>query len=83
MILLQYLLLHSDGCSTSTLSESTSEVLGDCPRERVVSRSSVIGDPIGYDCQGNSVPEEFCGPGTEWNEEEYLYCYYPYIKLLP
>ena len=30
---------------------------------------SCIDDPIGYDCQGNSVPEEFCGPGTVWNEE--------------
>jgi len=29
---------------------------------------SCIDDPIGYDCQGNSVPEEFCGPGTEWDE---------------
>ena len=39
--------LHSDGCSTSTLSESTSEVLGDCPGERVVTRSFVITDPCG------------------------------------
>ena len=30
---------------------------------------SCIEDPIGYDCDGNLVPNEFCGFGTVWNSE--------------
>ena len=28
---------------------------------------SCIADPIGYDCEGNLAPNEFCGVGTIWN----------------
>ena len=30
---------------------------------------SCIVDPIGFDCDGNLVPNEFCGLGTIWNSE--------------